>query len=124
MKALLPACILTVVLVGCKTNQDFSPYLNQPLKAQVYSYSPGQPVREWTILPSGREHQLLISWMTGHQTGWKDSWVTYAPSNLISGTNFSMNVHSNRVIINAGGKQCVRETSASDLEFLRHEPGT
>jgi len=122
MKAFLPLCSLLVLLVGCKTSQDFSPFLNQPLEARVYNL--GQPAREWTILPSGNEHRLLVSWVTGHQTGWKGSWVTHAPSILISGTNFTMNVHSNRVIINAGGKQCVRAKSASDLEFLRHEPGT
>ena len=114
--------MLAVLLVGCKAGEDFVPFLNQPLRARVYAA--GQVVRERSILPSSKEHQLLGAWLTEHQAGWKKSWVTYAPSILISGTNFTMNIHSNRVIINAGGKQYVRDASASDLKFLTDEPGT
>jgi hypothetical protein len=117
MKPILPLCLIGLLLVGCRTDKDFAPYLNQPLKVSVYTS--GIIARERSISPSSKEHELLISWLTNHKEGWCSSWVTYAPSILISGTNFTMNIHSNRVIINAGGKQCTRETTPSDFEFLR-----
>ena len=53
-----------------------------------------------------------------HPKGWKRSYASYAPGVLISGTNFSMNIHPSSVILNVSGHQYERSTPASDFKFL------
>ena len=122
MKPILLLSLAAVLMVGCKTSQNFAPHVSQSLSVNIYAS--GRIDQHWNISPESKEHQLLVEWLTAHQTGWKRSWVTYAPRTLVSGTNFSMNIHPNGVIINARGRQYETDAPASDFQFLNHAPGT
>jgi hypothetical protein len=122
MRPIYVLCLASVLVIGCRSTEDFARYLEQPLQVRVSAS--GQPAEQRTISPESKEHQLLVSWLTEHKSGWKQSLVTYAPGVLVSGTNFTMNIHSSRVIINAGGRQYVRDTQDSDFRFLKNASHT
>ena len=122
MKPIRSICLAALLLTGCKTREDFAPYLSQTLTVSIYAS--GRITRQWSISSQSTEHQLLADWLRAHQTGWKKSWVTYAPRTLASGTNFNMNIHPSGLIINARGKQYERDAPVADFRFLGNAPGT
>jgi hypothetical protein len=112
---------LLALLSGCQ-EKDLAAYIQQPLTISVFKG--GHLVSERHISPPSGDHERLVSWLTQHKDGWHRSYVTYAPHVLVSGTNFTMNIQHSGVVINAGGRQLVRDASDSDFQFLLHEPGT
>ena len=117
----LPLLVLLAFLSGCD-EKELAAYVQQPLTISVYK--DGRPVSERHISPPSSDHERLVSWLTQHQDGWHTSYITYAPHLLVSGTNFTMNIQHSGVIINAGGRQLVRDANDADFQFLLHEPGT
>jgi hypothetical protein len=113
--------VLLALLSGCDET-DLAAYVQQPLTISVFKA--GRPVSERHVSPPSSDHERLSSWLAQHQSGWHSSYITYAPGVLVSGTNFTMNIQHSSVIINAGGKQVVRDADDSDFQFLLHEPGT
>lgn len=111
--------VLLVLLSGCDKT-DLASFVQQPLTISVFKA--GRPVSERHVLPPSKDHELLSSWLAHHQSGWHSSFVTYAPGVLVTGTNFTMNIQHSGVIINAGGKQFVRNADDSDFQFLLHQP--
>jgi hypothetical protein len=112
---------LLAILSGCH-EKELAAYVQQPLTISVFK--DGHLVSERHISPPSSDHERLASWLTQHQDGWHSSYITYAPRVLVSGTNFTMNIQHSGVVINAGGRQVVRDASDSDFQFLLHEPGT
>jgi hypothetical protein len=108
-----------VLLSGCN-KPDLVSLVQQPLTISVFKA--GRSVSERHVLPPSKDHELLSSWLAHHQSGWHSSFITYAPSVLVTGTNFTMNIQQSGVIINAGGKQFVQSANDSDFQFLLHEP--
>jgi hypothetical protein len=88
------------------------------LSGRISVYKDGRPVSERHISPPSTDHERLASWLTQHKDGWHISYITYAPHLLVSGTNFTMNIEHGGVIINAGGRQVVRDANDSDFQFL------
>ena len=123
MRALrnLPLLVLMAFLSGCD-EKELAEYIQQPLTISVFKA--GHPVSERHVSPPSSDHERLSSWLTQHQNGWHSSYITYAPGVLVSGTNFTMNIQRSSVIINAGGRQLVRDANDADFQFLLHEPGT
>jgi hypothetical protein len=111
--------ILLEVLSGCDKT-DPALLVKQPLTISVFKA--GRPVSERHVLTPSKDHELLSSWLAHNQSGWHSSFVTYAPGTLVTGTNFAMNIQHSEVIINAGGKQFVRNADDSDFQFLLHKP--
>ena len=116
----IQACFILVVtaalLAGCTSDPNLSAVTQQPLK--VTTFSGGREVSDRLIPSSSPEHEKLTSWLMTHQKGWKRSYASYAPSVLVSGTNFSMNIRPASVILNVGGHQYERVAQASDFKFL------
>jgi hypothetical protein len=110
--------VVLVLLSGCGQT-DLTSLVQQPLSISVFNG--GRPVSERQVLPPSKDHELLSSWLAQHQSGWHSSFVTYAPGVLVTGTNFTMNIQRSAVIINAGGKQFVRNANDSDFQFLLDE---
>jgi hypothetical protein len=94
----------------------FSTMVYQPLKISIFKN--GQPVSEENLPPPGSEYNQLQSWLKNHQDGWHSSFDTYAPVLLVEGTNFSANIQSSLIIINANGRQFIRKIDRTDFEFL------
>jgi len=120
MRALrnLSLVILLSFLAGCD-EADFASFVQQPLTVSIFSG--GRLVSERHISPPSSNHERLASWLTQHQDGWHISYFTYAPHLLVFGTNFTMNIDHTAVIINAGGRQVIRDASDSDFQFLLHD---
>src|SRR5437899_2366656 len=94
----LMSLALTCLLTGCGGEPDLTALSSQPLK--VTAFRDGHKVRERLILPPSREQELLAAWAAQHKRGWSLSYVTYAPGTLVTGTNFSLNIHKSGVILN------------------------
>lgn len=107
---------LAVLLAGCGRDPDLSALSTQPLK--IATFRGGREIAVRDISPPSREHELLAAWAAQHKTGWSRSYVTYAPGTLVSGTNFSLNIHASGVILNIGGHQYECDAPASDFSFL------
>ena len=107
---------LAVLLTGCGRDPDLSALSTQPLK--VATFRGGREVAMRNVSPPSREHELLSAWAALHKSGWSSSYVSYAPGTLVSGTNFSLNIHTSRVILNIGGHQYEHDAPASDFSFL------
>jgi hypothetical protein len=115
----LSLVILLCFLAGCRET-DLASYIQKPLT--VSFYKDGRPVSERHISPPSSDHERLASWLTQHPDGWHTSYITYAPHLLVSGTNFTLNVQqSGVIIINAGGRQVVRDASITEFQFLIHD---
>ncbi|MFN7138498.1 MAG: hypothetical protein ACK4UN_04075 [Limisphaerales bacterium] len=63
----------------------------QAIKAT--KFEGGKMTSEQVHPPSSELHQRLNDWAAGHRRNWNGSYVTYAPQTVISGTNFTLNVH-------------------------------
>ena len=118
---LRPAHILIVALTslsGCASAPDLTSVARQPLR--VTSFSAGRETGERQIGAGSPEQERLMSWLEDHRTGWKRSYITYAPGAVqVSGTNFTLNIHTTGVILNVVGQhQFERDASASDFAFL------
>jgi hypothetical protein len=112
---------LAAILSGCEKT-DLASFVQQPITISVFKN--GHPISERSVSPPSSEHEQLSSWLAGHQTGWHSSFITYAPGVLVSGTNFTINIQHSEIIINAVGKQYVRDANESDFQFLLHKSGT
>lgn len=106
---------LAILLTGCGRDPDLSTLDMQPL---AITFGDGRQPRERRVFPPSREHEGLLAWAAQHKTGWSSSYVSYAPGILVSGTNFSLNIHPSGVILNIGGRQYEHDASASDFNFL------
>ncbi|WP_461783289.1 hypothetical protein [Prosthecobacter sp.] len=107
---------LAALLTGCGRDPDLSAFSTQPLK--IATFRGGREVAVRNVAPPSREHELLAAWAVQHKIGWSRSYVTYAPGTLVSGTNFSLNIHTSRVILNIDGHQYEYAAPASDFSFL------
>lgn len=107
---------LVALLTGCDREPNLSTFGTQPLT--ITTFSCGRQTGERRVSPPSREHEHLVAWAAQHKTGWRRSYVTYAPGTVVSGTNFSLNIHTSRVILNIGGHQYERNAQASDFSFL------
>jgi hypothetical protein len=112
---------LLVFLSGCD-EKELAAFVQQPLT--IFVFKDGRPISERHVSPPSSDHERLSSWLARHQSGWHSSFITYAPGVLVSGTNFAINVRHSSVIVNAGGRQLVRNANDADFEFLLHEPGS
>ena len=104
------------LLTGCNRDPDLSALGTQTLK--ITTFSGGRKAGERSVSPPSREHERMAAWAEQHKTGWSRSYVGYAPGTLVSGTNFSLNIHTSRVILNIGGRQYEHDAPASDFSFL------
>ena len=117
MNVKLPILSVALLLLsGCTSELDMKTIAHQPLK--VSSFSGGRETGERQIASPSLEQQKLTSWLEAHRTGWKRSYITYAPRVLVSGTNFTLNIQTSGVILNIGGHQYERDASSSDFAFL------
>ena len=107
-----------VLLSGCASDLDLNALTKQPLK--VTSFSEAREASERHIACPSSEQETLAAWFEAHRTGWKRSYDTYAPGVLkVSGTNFTLDVWTTRVILNVSGHpQYVRDASVSEFTFL------
>jgi hypothetical protein len=118
---LRPTRILIVALIslsGCASDLNLKTTAHQPLN--VISFNGGRETGERQIASGSPEQKKLASWLEEHRTGWKRSYITYAPGvMLVSGTNFTLNIRTTGVVLNvAGRQQFVRDASVSDFTFL------
>ena len=107
---------LIALLTGCSREPDLSTLGTQTLK--ITTFSGGRETGERSVSPPSREHDRMAAWAAQHKTGWSRSYVSYAPGTLVSGTNFSLNIHASGVILNIGGRQYEHDAQASDFGFL------
>jgi|GEM_PF-2673994 len=107
---------LAALLTGCGRDLDLSALGMQPLT--ITTFSGGRQTGERRVSPPSRVHESLLVWAAQHKTGWSSSYVSYAPGTLVSGTNFSLNIHASGVILNIGGRQYEHDARASDFSFL------
>jgi hypothetical protein len=107
---------LAALLTGCSRQPDLSTLGTQTLK--ITTFSGGRETGERSVSPPSREHERLAAWAKQHKSGWSSSYVSYAPGTLVSGTNFSLNIHTSRVILNIGGAQYEHDAAPSDFSFL------
>lgn len=115
------ARVITIVafaalLTGCSREPDLSTLGTQTLK--ITTFRGGRETGVRSISPPSREHERLAAWAEQHKKGWSSSYVSYAPGTLVSGTNFSLNIHASRVILSIGGRQYEHDAPASDFSFL------
>jgi len=116
---LKPASILIiapVLIAGCTSQLNLRAIADQPLK--VTAFSGGRETLTKDIESPSSEQEKLATWLEAHRRGWKRSYITYAPKLLVSGTNFTLNIHTNGLILNLGKAQYEREASMADFMFL------
>jgi hypothetical protein len=118
---LRPVHILVVALnalSGCVASPDLKGITRQPLR--VSTFTERIETGERQIAVGSPEATRLISWLEDHSDGWKHSYISYAPGLMVvSGTNFTLNIHNAGVILNiVGQRQYERDASASDFTFL------
>ena len=107
---------LATLLTACGRNPQLSALSTQPLK--IASFRGGREASVRYVEPPSPEHELLAAWAAQHETGWSSCYTTYAPSTLVHGTNFSLNIHQTRVILNIDGGQYVHDAKAADFSLL------
>jgi hypothetical protein len=109
--------VASVLFAGCVPQPDLTALKAQPIT--VARFNNGRRMSERRIEPPSREHDLLEAWATEHKNGWSWSVDTYAPGmSMVHGTNFTLNILKNRVILNINGRQYVHGAKSSEFSFL------
>ena len=71
-------------------------------------------------LPAARAESIQ-RWFAEHQTGWRPSFVTYAPQTTFSADTFQINILRNAIVLNYSGstmwQQIVRSLSSDERVF-------
>jgi hypothetical protein len=83
---------------------------------QVLIYANGRPVIDRPVAPGSQEERAISGCLQAHPTGWSFSLASYAPWILINGAGFSLNVHTNRCVLNY-------RASPTDTNFVQVERG-
>lgn len=78
----LAIIVLVSLLMACGGEVDLSSVGAQPLT--ITRYQTGGASEEVRVLPPSKVHEGLFAWGAKHKTGWKSSYVTYAPGRRIS----------------------------------------
>jgi hypothetical protein len=107
---------VAALLTGCGRDPDLSTLGTQRLK--ISTFSGGRQTGDRHVSPPSPEHERLVAWATQHKTGWRSSYVSYAPGTLVSGTNLSLNILASKVILTIRGRQYEHDARASDFSFL------
>lgn len=108
---------LVALLAGCQ--RDLSLFTVGKQSLTITTFSGGRQIGERRVSPPSREHEGLLVWAAQHKTGWSSPYVSYAPGTfLVSGTNFSLNIHTSGVILNIDGRQYEHDAPISDFSFL------
>ena len=108
--------VLAFALFGCKQDIDFVFPDFEELNLEIYGT--GAPVKEQKIVPGTEKHNKLKEWVVNNKSGWASSMATYVPNVLVSGSGFSLNFRSKKVILNYKGGQFTKTSSQTEYEFL------
>ena len=74
-----------------------TPYVLQP-QDEITLKEDGAPIAKSP--PGSSEAESVISWIREHPTGWKLSFVTYAPHTKISCDTFDLNILEHSLVLN------------------------
>ncbi len=86
----------SIFLTGCQnidTSKIVPPY-------SVSLYSKGSELTKISVPADSKLEQKITSFLQNNQTGWKPSFVTYAPSLMIYGEKFSLLLDDNGPVLN------------------------
>ncbi len=104
--------------VGCSTVSKGIDIAQLPPPYTVIIYENGHPTVERTIAEDSGEAQLIAKWLESNRTGWTVTPVTYAPSRLIRGDSFSLNVSRDRCVLNCTEGQFYKKADTTALDAM------
>jgi hypothetical protein len=122
--AFLSACI--GIAVGClffKGHTVEVARLRGPYQVEVHAG--GRLVTERAIAPGSPEERAVADWLAAHSSGWSPSIVSYAPTRVVRGAGFTLNLlPSGRCVLNyqpAGAEASVQvecQVSKTEVDVL------
>ena len=96
---------LTVVgamFVGCSISHQTIEMSKLGPANQIVVYDHGSPVSERVIAAGSDEDKAIAAWLQAHADGWQTDYHSYAPARFVRGTNYTLNFHKDRCILNYG----------------------
>lgn len=106
-----------MLLVSCKIDTDQIINSNESIK--INTFNNGTQTNEYSLNQSDGKYIKFISWVNANKQGWEPTLVTYAPSLLVSGKNFSFNFMGGDVVVNCESGQFAKKIQPEEYEFLR-----
>ena len=118
MKLILRIVFVALLMVGLSA---CTLELPAAASASAQRYANGSPTASWAL----NEKQLgaVAAWFDQHKSGWSQSPVTYVPGVYVqvrhaNGSQSSINIWPQLVVVNSGGSQYVQRFEASELQNL------
>lgn len=100
----LTMCLL-LVIVGCSTEKEFVLEISDPVTLKCGD-------GETRILElSSPLHKSLVSWFSNNPNGWKESPASYVPNVMLVGTDFTIHVLDDIIVVNNSSSQYVKNIS-------------
>lgn len=122
--ALAGVLIAAGVGFGCLSNAPRaveSSQLRGPYRVEVYQG--GQPTIERAVAAGSAEEKAVTDWLTVHRDGWSPSVVSYAPSRVVRGDGFNLNLLPNGLCVlnydlSGSPRQVTRSLGPAEAEAL------
>ena len=114
--------LTAAALAACSQSLDFKLPANNPLELAIYQR--GSLVKTCTIAPSSSQFDQLQALLTSNQEDWESSLVTFAPSVLVTGRDFSINFLQDTIVLNHDHRQVTHQIPANSYAFLGCPDGT
>lgn len=111
--------VVVIMLAGCQnidTSQLAAPY-------KVSLYIRGKEIKAVDVPQNSDLEKMITVFLENNQTGWKPSFVTYAPGIMVYGDNFSLLLDDNGPVLNCwqdkGKNFQGTKSSSSELRALK-----
>ena len=114
--------LAVLALVGCAKPLTLVLPKDEPLKLEIYSH--GSPIQSCTIAPGTSQFTQLEVLLDANRDNWEPTPVTFVPSVLVTGSDFSINFMQDFAVANYASGQFTHSIAKSTYAFLRCGNGT